>query len=198
MTRVRADFHELSSSLAVNLGGCGGWLKPSFGSSAMATSRKTSMIGLDLEKPCELPTSTHGRSPQSGGKTLKRFSTRRVARWRVDAGVCTTFAKLRRSPVMKAVDDQSVWSIVCFVVPKEHRGKGVASALLNGAIGYAQSQGVTILEAYPVDKSKRSRDDSMFFGPKSMYDAAGFTEVARRRPTRPIVRLTISNQSRCA
>ena len=81
---------------------------------------------------------------------------------------------------------------------KEHRGKGVASALLNGAIGYAQSQGVTILEAYPVDKSKRSRDDSMFFGPKSMYDAAGFTEVARRRPTRPIVRLTISNQRRCA
>jgi GNAT superfamily N-acetyltransferase len=147
------------------------------------------------------------------GKTMRaaNFNTRPVTpkRWQdleaifnskgcSMAGVCTTFAKLRRSPVMKAVDDQSVWSIVCFVVPKEHRGKGVASALLNGAIGYAQSQGVTILEAYPVDKSKRSRDDSMFFGPKSMYDAAGFTEVARRRPTRPIVRLTISNQRRCA
>ena len=116
----------------------------------------------------------------------------------ISMGPREDFAKLRRSPVMKAVDDQSVWSIVCFVVAKEHRGKGVASALLNGAIGYAQSQGVTILEAYPVDKSKRSRDDSMFFGPKSMYDAAGFTEVARRRPTRPIVRLTISKQRRGA
>ncbi len=116
----------------------------------------------------------------------------------ISMGPREDFAKLRRSPVMKAVDDESVWSIVCFVVPKEHRGKGVASALLNGAIGYAQSQGVTILEAYPVDKSKRSRDDSMFFGPKSMYDAAGFTEVARRKPTRPIVRLSISNPRRGA
>jgi len=29
----------------------------------------------------------------------------------------------------------------------------------------------------------------MWFGPKSMYDRAGFTEVARRKPQRPIVRL---------
>jgi hypothetical protein len=28
----------------------------------------------------------------------------------------------------------------------------------------------------------------MFFGAKSMYDRAGFREVARRRPTRPVVR----------
>src|SRR5690349_20332899 len=44
------------------------------------------------------------------------------------------FAKLRRSPVMKAVDDEPVWSIVCFVVPSEHRGQGVASALLDAAV----------------------------------------------------------------
>jgi hypothetical protein len=28
----------------------------------------------------------------------------------------------------------------------------------------------------------------MFFGAKSMYDRAGFREVARRRATRPVVR----------
>jgi len=45
-----------------------------------------------------------------------------------------------------------------------------------------------LLEAYPVDKAERSAD-SMWFGAKSMYDKAGFTEVARRKPTRPVVRL---------
>src|SRR5438067_9326039 len=45
------------------------------------------------------------------------------------------FARLKRSPVMKAVDDQPVWSIICFVVPSEHRGKGVAHALLLGVSG---------------------------------------------------------------
>jgi hypothetical protein len=29
----------------------------------------------------------------------------------------------------------------------------------------------------------------MWFGAKSMYDGAGFIEVARRKPQRPIVRL---------
>ena len=100
------------------------------------------------------------------------------------------FAKLRRSPVMKAVDDRPVWSVICFVVPAEHRGQGVARALLDGAIDYAKAHGIALLEAYPVDRPERSADDeSMWFGAKSMYDAAGFEEVARRKPHRPVVRI---------
>jgi len=98
------------------------------------------------------------------------------------------FAKLRRSPVMRPVDDLPVWSIVCFVVPAPYRGQGMARALLDGAIKFAARHGAT-LEAYPVDKSQRTSDDSMWFGAKSMYDDAGFKEVARRKPTRPVVRL---------
>jgi GNAT superfamily N-acetyltransferase len=101
------------------------------------------------------------------------------------------FARLERSPVMKPVDDQPVWSIICFVVPAEHRGQGVARALLQGAIAYAREHGATIIEAYPVDKADRAKDDAMWFGAKSMYDHAGFKEVARRKPTRPIVRLNL-------
>jgi ribosomal protein S18 acetylase RimI-like enzyme len=82
-----------------------------------------------------------------------------------------------------------VWSIVCFVVPSEHRGQGVARALLDGAIAYARKRGATLLEAYPVDRKRRSSDDAMWFGAKSMYDHAGFEEVARRKPERPIVRI---------
>jgi ribosomal protein S18 acetylase RimI-like enzyme len=98
------------------------------------------------------------------------------------------YAKLRRSPVMKPVDDQPVWSVVCFVVPLAYRGQGVARALLDAAVALARQHGAT-LEAYPVDKPEHSRDDAMWFGAKAMYDDAGFEEVARRKPTRPIVRL---------
>jgi ribosomal protein S18 acetylase RimI-like enzyme len=107
----------------------------------------------------------------------------------VSLGPREQYAKLRRSPVMKAVDDQPVWSVICFVVPSEYRGQGVAQALLRGAIAYAKKHGAKLLEAYPVDKPARSTDDSIWFGAKSMYDRAGFKEVARRKPFRPIVRL---------
>jgi ribosomal protein S18 acetylase RimI-like enzyme len=101
------------------------------------------------------------------------------------------FAKLKRSPVMKPVDDKPVSSVICFVVPATHRGQGVAHALLRGAIAYARKRGATLIEAYPVDKAGRSRDDAMWFGAKSMYDRAGFEEVARRKPARPVVRLKV-------
>lgn len=110
----------------------------------------------------------------------------------VSLGPREDFARLRRSPVLKAVDEQPVWSIVCFVVPAQYRGRGVARALLAGAIAYAAQCGAQELEAYPVDKPEPSRDDAMWFGAKSMYDAAGFVEVARRKPHRPIVRRRIA------
>jgi len=102
------------------------------------------------------------------------------------------FAKLERSPVMKPVDAQPVWSIICFVVPADYRGQGVARALLEGAVAYAKQQGATWVEAYPVDKPARSKDDTMWFGAKSMYDKAGFREVARRKPHRPVVRFELN------
>ena len=109
----------------------------------------------------------------------------------VSVGPREEYAKLKRSPVMKAVDEKPVWSVVCFVVPAEHRGQGVARALLEAAVAYARKQGATLVEAYPVDKPARSKDEYMWFGAKSMYDKAGFKEVARRKPQRPVVRVKV-------
>jgi GNAT superfamily N-acetyltransferase len=106
----------------------------------------------------------------------------------VSLGPRDEYARLARSPVMKPVDDKPVWSIVCFVVDPKVRHQGVAAALLKGALKWARANGVTLLEAYPVDKSTKAVDDAMWFGAKSMYDSAGFVEVARRKPTRPVVR----------
>ncbi len=106
----------------------------------------------------------------------------------VTLGPRREFAKLEHSPVMKPVDEQPVWSIVCFVVPAQYRGQGVARALLDGAIAYAKKRGAKLVEGYPVDRPDRTKDEHMWFGSKSMFDAAGFKEVARRKPRRPIVR----------
>jgi ribosomal protein S18 acetylase RimI-like enzyme len=98
------------------------------------------------------------------------------------------YLKLRRSPIMKPVDDKPVWSIVCFYVEPQARGRGVSEALLAGAMEFARSRGATLLEAYPVDKPESSHPDFMFFGAKRMFDRAGFKEIARRKETRPVVR----------
>ena len=110
----------------------------------------------------------------------------------ISLGPRQDFAKLARSPVMKPVDDEPVWSVICFVVPSEFREQGVARELLAGAIKEARKQGAKLLEAYPVDKVVAPTSESSWFGSKAMFDEAGFEEVARRKPARPIVRLHLA------
>ena len=107
----------------------------------------------------------------------------------VSLGPREDYPKLRRSPVMKPVDDRPVWSIVCFFVDRSVRGKGLAGADAPGR------GGLRALARCPtrggISGGSRGADghpDAMFFGAKSMYDRAGFREVARRKPNRPVVR----------
>lgn len=102
------------------------------------------------------------------------------------------FARLTHSPVMKAVDDTPVWSIVCFVVPKANRGQGVAAAMLEHALAAMAKAGARVAEAYPIDKYGRSQDQWLWHGTASMFAKAGFVEVARRKPTRPVMRKTLA------
>ena len=118
---------------------------------------------------------------------LIAYRDRRPVGW-ISLGPRKDYARLERSRVMKRVDEKPVWSIVCFFVDSKERGQGITRALLRGAIDYARSNGATLLEAYPIDKKARSHPDFMWFGAKSLYDHAGFREVARRKETRPVVR----------
>jgi GNAT superfamily N-acetyltransferase len=100
-----------------------------------------------------------------------------------------SFSKLSRSRILKAVDDQPVWSIVCFFVAKPHRGKGVTHRLIKAAIDYARIRGAKIVEAYPVDPKKdRAPDVFVYTGLASTFSQAGFGEELRRSETRPIMR----------
>jgi hypothetical protein len=113
----------------------------------------------------------------------------------VSLGPREGYTKLRRSPVMKPVDDRPVWSIVCFLRRPEGPWPGPVRADAPGSRGLPRSCGARLVEAYPVDKDRPSHPDFMFFGAKSMFDRAGFREVARRRPTRPVVRRELRPES---
>jgi GNAT superfamily N-acetyltransferase len=104
----------------------------------------------------------------------------------ISLGPRQQYPRLNGSPVMRPVDDRPVWSIVCFFVDPDHRGTGVTRSLLKAAIDFSRSRGAQMLEAYPVDAAEPTYPD--WFGGKAIFDREGFTEVARRRSNRPVVR----------
>lgn len=101
------------------------------------------------------------------------------------------YGRLARSPVAKPIDDRPAWSITCFVIRKEHRGKGVATALLGSAVEWARSQGAELIEGYPVEPRRNMPDFWAWMGFASMFEGCGFEEVARRSETRPFMRLEL-------
>lgn len=87
---------------------------------------------------------------------------------------------------LKRVDDAPVWSLPCVYVRKGYRRRGVTSQLIAAALAAARRAGAPALEAYPVDAAlSRSSADC---GYASTYARAGFKEVVRRAPARPIMR----------
>lgn len=111
----------------------------------------------------------------------------------VSLGPREEFGRIQRSRVTKPVDDVPVWSIVCFVIDKHHRGTGVGTALLNAATEYAREHGAVAIEGYPVEpRNDRLPDIYAWMGLASMFEAAGFIEIARRSETRPLYRKVLS------
>jgi GNAT superfamily N-acetyltransferase len=92
----------------------------------------------------------------------------------------------------RPIDDQPVWSIVCFFIARRYRRQGVATALLRGGIEFARQRGVTLLEAYPHDPLLTAVNSiSAYVGTIPMFAKAGFEEAARPRPERAIMRLKL-------
>ena len=97
---------------------------------------------------------------------------------------------LANSRILKPVDDQPVWSVVCFFVAKPYRRRGLSTRLLDAAATYARKQGARIVEGYPVEPKTEARSPDVFVwtGLASAFRKAEFEEVVRRSPTRPIMR----------
>jgi GNAT superfamily N-acetyltransferase len=101
-------------------------------------------------------------------------------------------ARLARSRVLAPVDDRAAWSITCFVVVKEARRQGLMQQLIEAAVDLARDQGATLVEGYPLDLQRKAFAGELFVGTLRAFSAAGFVEVARRSPHRPIVRRVLA------
>jgi GNAT superfamily N-acetyltransferase len=92
------------------------------------------------------------------------------------------FGRVERSPVLKGIDDQPAWAVVCFYIPRRERGAGVATALLAAAVDWVRGHGGRLIEGYPAPPHYEGAAE-LYTGTESMFAKAGFTEVARRKPT---------------
>lgn len=79
-------------------------------------------------------------------------------------------------PMLDHIYDASekVLSIVCFIVQKEYRRKGIAKQLLSRIVEDAKGRGYSALEAYPKKRSKS--EYGIWNGPYEMYIKSGFID----------------------
>jgi GNAT superfamily N-acetyltransferase len=89
-------------------------------------------------------------------------------------------------------DDPDAWWVTCISTQPQARGLGVGRALLHADLEHARAHGASSVEGYPVDvanlTAKRVGASALYTGTLRLFESAGFTEVARPSPTRPLMR----------
>jgi len=106
------------------------------------------------------------------------------------------FTRLENSPLYRSVDNKPVWTIVCYYISPAFRGKGLMEHLTRGAVELARSQGVSIVEAYPVEIPAGASTAGAYTGIPAVLAKVGFIEVERRTLDRPIMRYYLDNRER--
>lgn len=147
-----------------------------------------------LDERAELLRDETGESPPPA---LIAYVDGEAAGW-VRVGPRTRYARLARTKAIAPLspspwDDESVWAVTCFVVRREHRRQGLNAHLLTAAVDYAREHGARVLEAYPIDTAvSERRTNDLYHGVLSVFEDAGFREVARPKPDMAIVELDLS------
>lgn len=90
-----------------------------------------------------------------------------------------------------AADPDAVWSLVCFFIKREFRGRGLPDQVLRAAIAHARKQGAKVVEAYPVDPDSPSY---RFMGFVSLFERVGFEKVGTAGTRRHVMRLTFARR----
>lgn len=87
--------------------------------------------------------------------------------------------------------DPAAWAISCFFFRKGHRGGGLSHPMVAAAIAFARENGAKSLEACPMVEAKKSGAVGLYVGSARVFEKAGFAEIARRLPNRPLMRLEL-------
>jgi len=85
-------------------------------------------------------------------------------------------------------NDESVWTVTCFVTRKGFRRRGISYALARAAVDFARQRGARALEGYPMTRTDVLLGE-LHVGTQGMFAAAGFTEVSRPTLRRVVMRI---------
>jgi len=90
-------------------------------------------------------------------------------------------------------ENPSVWLVSCFYISEKYRGQKLMRGLLEAGVAYAQSNGASVIEGYPIDEATDLRPQAglvaYYWGRASVFHALGFVEIARvPQDNRPVMR----------
>ena len=115
----------------------------------------------------------------------------------VPAAWCRVMARTRLPGLARSrqfqteLDVEGVWSLPCFVVRRNYRGRGLMTVLIEAAMELAREQGARILEAYPWELNGGKDAAVIYTGVASTFRRLGFQEVQRKAPHKPMMRLAL-------
>jgi GNAT superfamily N-acetyltransferase len=107
----------------------------------------------------------------------------------------STYVRLRASRLVwsdrqEDPDDESVWTVSCFVTRTGYRRRGISAALARAAVDFARERGAKAVEGYPiVTEDKDVGSAELFVGSSSTLADAGFVEITRPTDRRAVMRV---------
>ncbi len=105
-------------------------------------------------------------------------------------GPRAVYRSLETKRSLKVDWDEHTWSITCFFIRKEHRGQGVGTRLLAGAVDLARAHGAKRVQGYPVVPTKgfggKLPGAFAWTGLPSMFERCRFEPLADAPGKRPI------------
>jgi GNAT superfamily N-acetyltransferase len=103
------------------------------------------------------------------------------------------FEKAKTSALEPDKDPRAHYAITCFYVRTGHRRRGLMTDLAKAAIAYAKKNKAAAIDVCPIETDRPLMWGEGFVGIVSVFRDLGFTEVARRSPRRPLMRLAFKH-----
>lgn len=103
------------------------------------------------------------------------------------------FGKAKTSALEPDKDPRTHYAITCFYVRTGHRRRGLMTDLAKAAIAYAKKNKAAAIDVCPIETDRPLMWGEGFVGIVSVFRDLGFTEVARRSPRRPLMRLAFKH-----
>ncbi len=91
------------------------------------------------------------------------------------------FARMGIAPPRQEVAPEYAAAIVCFVIAPGWRHRGVASALLAGALASFEARGIRVVDAFPFKSGDSTAATDHYHGPLSLFRNAGFEVLAEHK-----------------